>query len=149
MIMSRVTIFVLFGMLLLSNPSISGKTNKFGENQSSTLQLLGHLSKKELKATMKFYSKSLGQKCSFCHVKDKSVDLNDSITNPKIRQRLKHKEIARQMIRMTQEINEKYLSWKHSGGRKADQVNCMLCHRGNKSNLLRAMEENMALLKHK
>ena len=75
----------------------------------STLQLLGHLSKKELKATMKFYSKSLGQKCSFCHVKDKSVDLNDSITNPSIRKRLKHKEIAREMIRMTQEINEKIL----------------------------------------
>ncbi len=147
--MTRVIIFFLFGMLLISNPSISGKTSKSGKSQNSTLQLLGHLSKKELKATMKFYSKSLGQKCSFCHVKDKSVDLNDSITNPKIRKRLKHKEIARQMIRMTQEINKKYLSWNHSGGRKADQVNCMLCHRGNKNNLLDAMKENMTLLKRK
>ena len=149
MIINRVRIFFLFGMLLISNPSISAKTSKSGKSQNSTLQLLGHLSKKELKATMKFYSKSLGQKCSFCHVKDKSVDLNDSITNPKIRKRLKHKEIARQMIRMTQEINKKYLSWNHSGGRKADQVNCMLCHRGNKNNLLDAMKENRALLKHK
>ncbi len=147
--MNRVIIFFLFGILFTSNPSISAKTSKSGKSKNSTLQLLGHLSKKELKATMKFYSKSLGQKCSFCHVKDKSVDLNDSITNPKIRKRLKHKEIARQMIRMTQEINKKYLNWNHSGGRKADQVNCMLCHRGNKNNLLDAMKENMALRKHK
>ncbi len=128
---------------------VYSKTKKIRKKQKSTLQLLGHLSKKELKATMKFYSKSLGQKCSFCHVKDKSVDLNDSITNPSIRKRLKHKEIAREMIRMTQEINEKYLNWDHSGGRKADQVNCMLCHRGNKDHLLEAMQENMLLMKNK
>ena len=133
--------------IFLSIKPTHSKAKKIRKKQKSTLQLLGHLSKKELKATMKFYSKSLGQKCSFCHVKDKSVDLNDSITNPSIRKRLKHKEIAREMIRMTQEINEKYLNWNHSEGRKADQVNCMLCHRGNKDHLIEAMHENMLLMK--
>ena len=139
-------LFLLFGLIFISNQTIISKTNKSIKNNNSTLQLLGHLSRKELKNTMKFYSKALGQKCSFCHVKDKSVDLNESIQNLSIRKRLKRKEIARQMIRMTREINKKYLNWNHSGGRKADQINCMLCHRGNNNNLLDNMKNSIKLI---
>lgn len=131
-------LFFVPGLLLIADGN-----EKSIKASKSTLQLLGHLSKKELKARMKFYSKSLGQKCNFCHVKDKSIDLSDSITDPEIRKRLQHKEIAREMIRMTQEINQKYLNWNHSSGRKADQVNCMLCHRGNKDRLIDAMTNSM------
>ena len=42
---------------------------------------------------------------------------------------------------------KKYLNWNHSEGRKADQVNCMLCHRGNKDHLIEAMQENMLIMK--
>ena len=133
---------IVVAILVIVSSIVATENKVSPKHPNSTLQLLGHLSKKELKKTMKFYSKALGQKCSFCHVKDKSIDLNESITDPKIRKRLKHKEIAREMIRMTQEINSKYLNWNHGGGRKADQVNCMLCHRGKKDRLLDALLES-------
>lgn len=137
---------IIVAILLIVIPTVAKDSKVSSKHSNSTLQLLGHLSKRELKKTMKFYSKALGQKCSFCHVKDKSIDLNDSIKDPKVRKRLKHKEIAREMIRMTQEINSKYLNWNHSGGRKADQVNCMLCHRGRKDHLIDALSENSSKL---
>lgn len=133
---------IVVAILVIVSSIVATENRALPKHPNSTLQLLGHLSKKELKKTMKFYSKALGQKCSFCHVKDKSIDLNESITDPNIRKRLKHKEIAREMIRMTQDINNKYLNWNHGGGRKADQVNCMLCHRGKKDRLLEALSEN-------
>ena len=52
------------------------------------------------------------------------------------------------MIRMTQEINEKYLNWDHSGGRKADQVNCMLCIVETKITCWK-YQKNMLLMKNK
>lgn len=71
-------------------------------------------SKKDLKKAMKKVSKALGVQCDFCH--DMENFAKDS----------KHKEIARDMMRMVNSINKKYF-------RKSDhKVSCMTCHRGKK-----------------
>jgi hypothetical protein len=67
----------------------------------------------ELIPLMRQYSASLGVQCVHCHVKgDFASDENH------------HKEIARTMIAMTQDINAKL-----GGGEKA-HVSCYTCHRG-------------------
>ena len=70
------------------------------------------VSASEILPLMKAYSLSLGVRCTFCHVQGNFA----SDENP-------HKEIARMMIGMTQEINAKF------EGDKA-HVSCYTCHRG-------------------
>lgn len=86
------------------------------------------ISKDSLKHLMRNYSTALGVKCNYCHVpkKDDPTKL-DFPNDDKI-----EKEIARGMIEMTDEINEKYFQ-PHFPDPKPEQVqvaNCVMCHRG-------------------
>jgi cytochrome c556 len=77
-------------------------------------------SKQELKAIMKAQAKSLGVDCDFCHeVPDMASDANEK------------KKIARQMMRMTAEINAKWT--KGIKDAEKNQVTCGTCHRGQKA----------------
>jgi hypothetical protein len=72
-------------------------------------------SKEQVKAIMKGVSKELGVECDFCHdVPDMASDKNE------------HKKIAREMMKMTEELNTK---WVKKVAPKAE-VNCFTCHRG-------------------
>lgn len=69
------------------------------------------ISKADLKKIMKAQNKALGVDCSFCHVE------------PDMAKDIGHKKIAREMMRMTEEINKKYPTLKGN-------MTCMTCHRG-------------------
>jgi nitrate/TMAO reductase-like tetraheme cytochrome c subunit len=75
------------------------------------------MSKDELKALMKAQSKALGVECDFCHdVPDMASDRNEK------------KQIARKMMQMQNEINEKWIKgWK---GAEKNKVSCGTCHQG-------------------
>lgn len=85
------------------------------------------ISAKDLIATMRGYEHALGVECSFCHAQNPQTHRLDfaSDANP-------HKNTARTMIRMVNEINTKYLATA-DGGAPADmrQATCGTCHRGN------------------
>jgi hypothetical protein len=66
----------------------------------------------QLKALMKAQSKALGVECDHCH------EMPDADKDTK------NKEIARQMMRMTSEINGRFLKGMD------DKVTCNTCHRG-------------------
>ena len=67
----------------------------------------------ELLPLMRSFNTALGVQCVFCHVKgDFASDENE------------HKDIARMMISMAQDVNAKF-----SGGEKV-RVTCFTCHRG-------------------
>ena len=68
--------------------------------------------KDKLKAIMKANSKSLGVECDFCH----------EMPNPE--KETKKKIVAREMMKMTAEINAKYLKGQEL------HVTCATCHRG-------------------
>ncbi len=72
-----------------------------------------------LQAMMNSMTDGLGVKCGFCHVREggKTDYASDE---------LKHKLVARDMMRMTQQINSEFLS---DSGLKVD---CFTCHRGMK-----------------
>jgi thioredoxin reductase len=86
------------------------------------------ISSPDLMALMRGYAKALGVECEFCHAEDpKTHRLNFALdTKP-------DKAIARTMIRMTQEINQKYMSTiDDPDATPADKtVTCGTCHRGN------------------
>jgi hypothetical protein len=77
------------------------------------LQLLGHIPQSQFFGTMAFMAGSLGVKCEFCHV------AGDPASDDKAEKRR-----AREMIRMTTEINRQFFKdgeW---------DVTCQSCHRG-------------------
>jgi len=74
--------------------------------------------------TMSGFTQALGVRCEFCHAQNPDTHRNDfaSDANP-------HKDIARAMIRMTQDINEKYLAQLPNMTDKPT-ISCGTCHRG-------------------
>ncbi len=81
--------------------------------QFKDLQVLPKtISKEELKAIMKAQAQALGVKCDHCH------DMPDAAKDTK------HKAVARTMIKMTNEINAKFLKGMDH------KVTCDTCHRG-------------------
>ena len=79
-----------------------------------------NMSKDDLKAYMKAQSKALGVECDYCHdVPDMASDKNEK------------KLVARKMIQMTNDINEKWLK----GMKEADKnkVGCGTCHQGHEA----------------
>ena len=95
---------------IVSGCSAQGEASPF-----KNVQLLTHVkTKKEMRAHMKEQAKSLGVKCTFCHVPGK-FDLDEK----------EHKKVAREMIVMVNEINAKYFADEEHG------ISCWTCHRGN------------------
>ena len=82
---------------------------------------------KEVDHEMDIFKVALGVKCNYCHAQTKEsaprLDMaNDD--NPR-------KEIARDMIRMTRDLNEKYMSsLPHSDTTTVQVITCNTCHRG-------------------
>lgn len=81
----------------------------------------------DLVVTMRGYTKALGVECGFCHAEDPQTNRLNFASDAK-----PDKTIARTMIRMTAEINAKYLSTVHDPDASPAQktVTCGTCHRG-------------------
>lgn len=82
--------------------------------------------KQQMDSVMKHFSVALGVKCNFCHVynqEQKSMDFASDANN--------HKDIAREMMKMTSKINDKYFDVKKAERLDADlEVTCYTCHNG-------------------
>jgi hypothetical protein len=78
----------------------------------------------EVITVMHQYEGDLGVDCGFCHARNPETKRNDfpSDANPV-------KETARMMIRMTDDLNTKYLT-QLEDRRTADPITCGTCHRG-------------------
>ncbi|MBN8686448.1 MAG: c-type cytochrome [Chitinophagales bacterium] len=85
------------------------------------------ISDQKLDSIMETYNKALGVKCEFCHVKQKvypgNIDYR-SDAEPM-------KENAREMMRMTIEINKNHFYFnKDTPPEYLNTITCMTCHRG-------------------
>ena len=85
-----------------------------------------NISHDDLIKTMHGFTGGLGVKCTFCHVMDSQSHHIDFASDAK-----PEKRTARTMLRMTEEINGKYLSQVHVADVAPDQthVSCGTCHR--------------------
>lgn len=98
--------------------------NKKPENEYKNLKVYPKdISPEKLDKDMELFSRSLNVECGYCHVGDGN---NWDYASDK-----KHKkEEARDMMRMTKEINEKYFG-ADSASKPSDlAMNCFTCHRG-------------------
>ncbi|HEY8689587.1 MAG TPA: c-type cytochrome [Chitinophagaceae bacterium] len=85
------------------------------------------ISKQALDSVMHHYSKSLGVKCSFCHVRNEELKSWDMASDAK-----PEKQIARKMMLMEKGINEKYFPPEESdkNAQILQAVTCYTCHKG-------------------
>lgn len=91
----------------------------------TNLQVLPkEISRAELITVMRQFASGLGVRCNHCHVGQNAATLEgfDFAADDK-----EPKKVARVMMRMTKEINEKLLP--ATGREKLTEVRCMTCHR--------------------
>ena len=83
------------------------------------------LSRDQMRGLMSGIADALGVKCGHCHVRENDEFVFPSDENP-------HKEIARDMMRMTWQINRELLPAMEGlePGEGAMRVTCFTCHRG-------------------
>jgi hypothetical protein len=102
--MRRARLALILGVLFAAGPAVAEWKN---------LQVLPkNISKDELKAVMKAQSKALGVECDYCHEMPTAEKDTD------------HKKVAREMMKMTNEINDKFIKDANH------KVVCATCHRG-------------------
>lgn len=82
------------------------------------------ISSQDLMATMRQFTGSLGVRCSFCHAENSETHRPDFASDAK-----PEKAAARVMIRMTQDVDAKYLAQLPDHGEMM-KVSCGTCHRG-------------------
>lgn len=112
--MNKQKFLIAFGLLALVFTLSSFNISKEDKPKYKNLQVLPKdITKTQMHDIMEAYCTSLNVKCNFCHIKGNMA--SDS---------LQEKIIARKMITMTNEINEKYF------GKDSGTVGCMTCHNG-------------------
>ena len=85
--------------------------NKPAGEQFKNVQMLKDVPSGQFMQYMRSFNAALGVECGFCHVADRSSDE-------------KHEKVmARQMIAMNHEINQKFFNGKM-------EVRCFTCHKG-------------------
>jgi hypothetical protein len=107
----RAFAFVLFAALVCGGLTFATRP-AFADGWKSLQVLSKTTSKDDLKAIMKAQSKALGVQCDHCH------------TPPDMDKETKNKGIAREMMKMTDQINKVYLKGMDK------KVTCDTCHRG-------------------
>lgn len=95
-------------------------------NQAKNLKVLPKdISDEKLDSIMQSYNKALGVCCEFCHYKDDKGNTDfASDKNPV-------KEVARNMLKMTIDINKEYFNTdKKLHPAYLNTVKCITCHKG-------------------
>jgi len=95
------------------------------EERPKNLKVLPkNISHEELENVMKSFNVALGVKCNFCHAPkangERGLDFASDANS--------HKDVARYMIKMTNQINKKHFKHEHEG--KVMNITCNTCHNG-------------------
>lgn len=85
------------------------------------------IKKGELVGVMRMFAGALGVRCAYCHVGEDGKPLStfDFVSDEKTTKRA-----ARDMIRMADAINRKYIAKADLGRTERLQINCVTCHHG-------------------
>ena len=122
-------LIIVFGLYSFNNNSVVDESYSPMPPWENLKVLPKDISKDSLDFLMKGYTLALGVKCNHCHAPSKTDPTKlDFTSDAKI-----EKEIARGMITMTDEINEKNFKpfFPDPKPHQVHVVNCVMCHRGN------------------
>jgi hypothetical protein len=96
--------------------------------QFHNLQVLSpNITRDELIATMRGYTRALGTRCEHCHVQT-ATEPRQTFDFPSDAK--PEKKVAREMMRMVRDINGNYISKLPHGSEAPPSVSCGTCHRG-------------------
>jgi hypothetical protein len=114
------------GAIVISAACISAFTVGTPTQQKRNLKVLPKdISHDSLHMIMDHFKLALGVKCDFCHARSASnPDRLDFSSDDK-----PEKEIARKMMIMTNDINQKYMNFSDDT-LKGEAISCITCHRG-------------------
>lgn len=124
---SKLLSIAVVAMTVITISAFTDAAVKVQSEKPKNLKVLPkNISHDDLDTVMKGFNTALGVKCNFCHAGkpngEKGLDFA-SDSNP-------HKNIAREMMKMTKKINTKYFKHEHEG--VIQNITCETCHNGNK-----------------
>jgi photosynthetic reaction center cytochrome c subunit len=112
------TIVVFFlGVVLAGGQTRTEQKPLMAEDSFKNVQVLKGIPVNQFMATMGFFSASLGENCTYCHVAESGGSWEKYADDNA------HKRTARRMIAMVNAINKQYF-----GGQR--ELTCYSCHRG-------------------
>lgn len=119
------TVFIVLGFVGMVSLSLSFTTD---DPPYKNLKILPqNITKEQMDSVMHHFTGSLNVKCNFCHVRDESKKEWDYASDAN-----KHKLVAREMMEMTNALNDKYFDF--TGGQRTIttqlMVTCYTCHHG-------------------
>ena len=87
------------------------------------------ITKEQMDSVMHHFTDALNVKCGFCHVRNEETKKWDHASDDN-----KHKLIARDMLKMTNQINDDFFNYNGEKRNISTQlmVTCYTCHNGNK-----------------
>lgn len=116
-VVAILTILVLAGIAASAPP----------KSEHQNLKVLPkNISHEDLDKVMHQWNNALGVRCNFCHAARKD-DLSkmDFASDEN-----KHKDVAREMFRMTLKLNKKYFDYKPKDTSSVADITCYSCHHG-------------------
>lgn len=117
-VLGALALIVFTGIAAVKQPKVDRFKNLQVLPKNITEDSLGKL--------MDLYSASLKVNCDYCHVHDKKADTMIWHKDDK-----PEKEITRNMMRMTADINEKYFHFNEDiKASEVQAVTCYTCHKG-------------------
>jgi hypothetical protein len=114
--------------LVLLPAALAAQAGKFPPDTLINTKVFPHATPvTQVIGAMRNFTSDLGVRCQFCHLGEegKPLDQFDFASDEK-----RTKLVARQMMRMVQEINRRVDTLPRVGGAAALQVTCGTCHRG-------------------
>ena len=117
-VLSALAAFVFIGIAAVKQP--------VNENFKNLQVLPKNITEDSLGKIMDGFNASLKVDCKFCHVKDKNSEalIMEKDDKPE-------KEITRNMMRMTMDINKKYFQFNEEvTAAQLQAVTCYTCHKG-------------------
>ncbi|RYE00781.1 MAG: c-type cytochrome, partial [Sphingobacteriales bacterium] len=118
---------IVLGSVLLGVLAMSFAMRNEDPQYKNLKVLPKNITKQQMDSVMHHFSAAVGQKCNFCHVRNQETKEWDMASDGN-----KHKLIAREMIKMTNKINDKY--FEEAGNPKnlntKLMVTCYTCHNG-------------------
>jgi hypothetical protein len=115
-------------LLAIVVPRLAAAQGRFPPDSFTNLQVLPRtIAQRELIDVMRGFAGALGVRCVHCHVgrPDQPLDSVNFASDDK-----RTKRAAREMMRMAQDINERYLSYVPERPTPRVDVQCATCHRG-------------------
>jgi hypothetical protein len=123
--LKKTTIVFTIVVIVFASQSFTSLKHDDHEKPTNLIVLPKDISGDELHLIMRQYSKALGVRCGFCHERKEGQEHADFASDNK-----HEKEITRDMMRMVNDINEKYLA--QSGNGHFEKITCVTCHMGRK-----------------